>query len=110
MGCIHVILESDSLTIISKLRSVVDDLSVLQTYISDAKTLSRVFVSCRFAFTPRSENGVTYCLARLKMVWSSNRYRLKKSISPSFFFGSSGQSLLGSPVYTLCSVFNILLI
>ncbi|KAK8486875.1 hypothetical protein V6N11_058265 [Hibiscus sabdariffa] len=61
----HVILESDSFTIISKLRSVEDDLSILRPYISDAKTMSRAFASCRFAFTSMSGNGGAHCLARL---------------------------------------------
>ncbi|KAK8478720.1 hypothetical protein V6N12_011644, partial [Hibiscus sabdariffa] len=51
LGCMHVVLESDSLTIISKLRSVVDDLSILRSYIADARLVSQAFASCRFDFT-----------------------------------------------------------
>ncbi|KAL4279185.1 hypothetical protein GQ457_03G016400 [Hibiscus cannabinus] len=65
LGCMHVVLESDSLTIISKLRSVVDDLSILRSYIVDARLVSQAFASCQFAFTPRSGNEVAHCLAHL---------------------------------------------
>ncbi|KAK8648921.1 hypothetical protein V6N13_129663 [Hibiscus sabdariffa] len=65
LGCMHVVLESDSLTIISKLRSVVDDLFILRPYIADARLVSQAFASCQFAFTPRSRNEVAHCLTHL---------------------------------------------
>ncbi|KAK8992980.1 hypothetical protein V6N11_049038 [Hibiscus sabdariffa] len=75
LGCMLVVLESDSLIIISKLRSVVDDLSILRPYIADTRSVSQAFAYCRFAFTPRSGNEVAHCLAHLgkdsivKMFW-----------------------------------------
>ncbi|KAK8600780.1 hypothetical protein V6N12_050629 [Hibiscus sabdariffa] len=74
LGCMHVVLESDSLTIISKLKSGVDDCSLLRPYIADAQSMARAFFSCQFSFTPRSVNGVAHCLARLGQVLAVDSY------------------------------------
>ncbi|KAK9006717.1 hypothetical protein V6N11_019051 [Hibiscus sabdariffa] len=63
LGCMHVILESDSLTVISKLLSNKEDLSVLRPYISEARGISRNFALCQFVFTPRGGNVVAHRLA-----------------------------------------------
>ncbi|KAK8502949.1 hypothetical protein V6N12_054174 [Hibiscus sabdariffa] len=65
LGCMHVVLESDSLTVISKLKSGVDDCSLLRPYIADAQSVAQTFFSCHFSFTPRSGNKVAHCLVRL---------------------------------------------
>ncbi|KAK8576236.1 hypothetical protein V6N13_090712 [Hibiscus sabdariffa] len=62
---LHQCFSSDSLTIISKLKSVVEDVSILRSYIDDAQSMARAFASCRFTFIPRSGNEVAHYLARL---------------------------------------------
>ncbi|KAL4363965.1 hypothetical protein GQ457_04G016290 [Hibiscus cannabinus] len=74
LGCMHVVLESDSLTTISKLKSGVDDCSLLRPYIADAQSMAQAFYSCRFSFTPRSGNEVAHCLARLGQVSDVDSY------------------------------------
>ncbi|KAK8691626.1 hypothetical protein V6N13_075127 [Hibiscus sabdariffa] len=63
LGCRHVILERDSLTVISKLRFNNEDLSVLRPYISEKMGISRNFTLCQFVFTPRRGNVVAHLLA-----------------------------------------------
>ncbi|KAK8613416.1 hypothetical protein V6N13_101178 [Hibiscus sabdariffa] len=65
LDCMHVVLESDSLTVIPKLKSGVDDCSLLRPYIADAQSVAQTFFSCQFSFTPRSGNKVAHCLAHL---------------------------------------------
>ncbi|KAK8556537.1 hypothetical protein V6N12_002936 [Hibiscus sabdariffa] len=80
LGCTHVVLESDSFTIISKLMSVEDDLSVLQPYISYPKAVSQAFASCHFPFMPISGNDVVHCLARLGNDSDDNSFWVEKSL------------------------------
>ncbi|KAK9010079.1 hypothetical protein V6N11_036596 [Hibiscus sabdariffa] len=74
LGCMHVVLESDSLTTISKLKSGVDDCSLLRPYIADAQSMAQAFYSCHFSFTPRNGNEVAHCLARLGQASAVDSY------------------------------------
>ncbi|KAK8579910.1 hypothetical protein V6N12_070211 [Hibiscus sabdariffa] len=74
LGCMHVVLESDSLTVISKLNSGVDDCSLLRPYIADAQLVAQTFFSCQFSFTPKSGNKVVHCLARLSQESAVDSY------------------------------------
>ncbi|KAL4302393.1 hypothetical protein GQ457_10G012400 [Hibiscus cannabinus] len=60
----RVILESDSNSIIKKLKSVKDDSSILRSIIWDILCLSNSFLECHFRFTPRDCNRCAPEIAR----------------------------------------------
>ena len=60
----QIIIESDSLNIIQRLKSQDDDLSSVGLVINDCKSLAKGFNHCVFSFVRRSANGVAHCLAR----------------------------------------------
>ncbi|KAL4332038.1 hypothetical protein GQ457_07G005000 [Hibiscus cannabinus] len=82
LGCLHVTLESDSLTMISKLRSAKDDISVLRPYISEAKGISRSFASCQFVFIPRGGNVVAHRLAQFGKSRNADFFWVEEIPSP----------------------------
>ncbi|KAL4376319.1 hypothetical protein GQ457_02G029080 [Hibiscus cannabinus] len=86
LGCMLVILERDSLTVISKLRSNNEDLSVLCLYISEARGISRNFVLCQFVFTPRGGNVVAHRLAHFVFVNGKFCKDPKLAVADDFFF------------------------
>ncbi|KAK8562033.1 hypothetical protein V6N12_049087 [Hibiscus sabdariffa] len=82
LGCRRVILESNFLTVISKLPSNKEDLSVFCPYISEARGISRNFALCQFIFTPRGGNVVAHRLAHLGKLLNLILSGLRKSQLP----------------------------
>ncbi|KAL4302604.1 hypothetical protein GQ457_10G004920 [Hibiscus cannabinus] len=65
LGFHHVILESDSRSLIQKLNSTADDSSAIRPVFSDIKNLARRFVECIFHFTTRDNNQAAHAVAAM---------------------------------------------
>ncbi|KAL4354438.1 hypothetical protein GQ457_06G008040 [Hibiscus cannabinus] len=65
LGFHHVILESDSRSLIQKLNSSADDSSAIRPVVSDIKNLARRFVECIFHFTTRDNNQAAHAVAAM---------------------------------------------
>ncbi|GMJ05893.1 hypothetical protein like AT4G29090 [Hibiscus trionum] len=65
LGLSSLIVESDSRTLIHKLRATGDDSSAIRTLIADIKNLVRGLPATRFVFTPRAGNKAAHSLAAL---------------------------------------------
>lgn len=60
----QIIIESDSLNVIHRLKSQDDDMSSVDLIINDCKSLAKGFNQCVFSFICRVANGVAYSLTR----------------------------------------------
>ncbi|KAE8705320.1 hypothetical protein F3Y22_tig00110429pilonHSYRG00660 [Hibiscus syriacus] len=63
LGFQLVTLESDSRTVIHKIKELGDDYSELQPVIWDIKAIALRFVCCRFSFSPRSSSQAAHAMA-----------------------------------------------
>ncbi|GMJ05563.1 hypothetical protein HRI_004225500 [Hibiscus trionum] len=82
LGCMQVLLESDSRSVIGRINSSGEDLFVLRPFIEDAKRLSEVFDSCRFVFSGRESNSAAHSLARLGRQYAGDTYWIEEVPSP----------------------------
>ncbi|KAK9025857.1 hypothetical protein V6N11_038712 [Hibiscus sabdariffa] len=63
LGFHHVILESDSKTLVRKVVNKEDDFSEIRVVVADLKNIAKNFVGCQFSFTPRQGNRAAHAIA-----------------------------------------------
>ncbi|GMJ08209.1 hypothetical protein HRI_004490100 [Hibiscus trionum] len=69
----HVIAEGDSLSVIKKLKSGIDDRSDISAIVWDAQMLAKNFRTCTFSFIPRNGNFSPHAMAKESLNFSSER-------------------------------------
>ncbi|KAL4363148.1 hypothetical protein GQ457_04G015850 [Hibiscus cannabinus] len=74
MGFSSVIFEGDSLSIIKKMNSAMQDFSVISALNLEAKGLARNLHACRFQFIPRGVNQSAHTLAGDSTLDSMDRF------------------------------------
>ncbi|GMI87307.1 hypothetical protein like AT3G09510 [Hibiscus trionum] len=97
IGCLDIILEEDSKSIISKLKNRNDDLSSIRLQIGTAKSIAGRFRNCRFSFTGRQGNQTAHAMARSGRSASEDRFWLEEAPSSVLTAAAEDRHLLDPP-------------
>ncbi|KAK9011083.1 hypothetical protein V6N11_043940 [Hibiscus sabdariffa] len=95
LGFHCVILESDSKTLINKLKSIGDDSSEIRPFISDIKDLTHLFNECKFSFAGRDSNKAAHAIAAMGKFSSFDKCWIEEAPAEALsFIGSRGAAPL----------------
>ncbi|KAK9010112.1 hypothetical protein V6N11_036627 [Hibiscus sabdariffa] len=81
-----VILESDSKTLINKLKSPGDDSLEIRHFISDIKDLAHLFNECKFSFVGKEMNKAAHAIAAMGKFSSSDKCWIEEAPTEAMSF------------------------